>query len=68
MFNVYPATKFALNGLAQTFRQELRFHGGNIKFTVSGLGQHTLAWSGLAFANAMPLGKCPPTRYVAGQR
>lgn len=35
MFNIYPATKFALNGLAQTFRQELRFHGGNIKFTVS---------------------------------
>lgn len=35
MFNIYPATKFALNGLAQTFRQELRFRGGNIKFTVS---------------------------------
>lgn len=35
MFNIYPATKFALNGLAQTFRQELRFHGLKIKFTVS---------------------------------
>uniref|UniRef100_A0A6B2EH93 Putative dehydrogenase n=1 Tax=Phlebotomus kandelakii TaxID=1109342 RepID=A0A6B2EH93_9DIPT len=32
-FNVYPATKFALTALAQTLRQELRFHGAEIKLT-----------------------------------
>lgn len=34
LFNIYPATKYALNGLSQVFRQELRFLGRtNIKFT-----------------------------------
>ncbi|XP_055678173.1 farnesol dehydrogenase [Lutzomyia longipalpis] len=32
-FNIYPATKFALTALAQTIRQELRFHGAEIKLT-----------------------------------
>uniref|UniRef100_A0A1L8E541 Putative dehydrogenase n=1 Tax=Nyssomyia neivai TaxID=330878 RepID=A0A1L8E541_9DIPT len=32
-FNIYPATKFALTALAQTIRQELRFHGTEIKLT-----------------------------------
>ncbi|XP_059620377.1 farnesol dehydrogenase [Phlebotomus argentipes] len=31
--NVYPATKFALTALSQTLRQELRFHGAEIKLT-----------------------------------
>ncbi|GAB0092472.1 hypothetical protein DMENIID0001_074660 [Sergentomyia squamirostris] len=32
-FNIYPATKFALTALAQTLRQELRFHREEIKLT-----------------------------------
>ncbi|XP_055716041.1 farnesol dehydrogenase [Phlebotomus papatasi] len=32
-FNIYPATKFALTALAQTLRQELRFHRAEIKLT-----------------------------------
>lgn len=34
LFNVYPATKFALTALSQTIRQELIFQRANIKLTV----------------------------------
>lgn len=33
LFNVYPATKYALTALSQTIRQELHFHKANIKLT-----------------------------------
>lgn len=34
LFNVYPASKFALTALSQTIRQELTFQRANIKLTV----------------------------------
>lgn len=34
LFNVYPASKFALTALSQTLRQELTFQRSNIKLTV----------------------------------
>lgn len=34
LFNVYPASKYALTALSQTIRQELLFHRANIKLTV----------------------------------
>lgn len=34
LFNVYPASKFALTALTQTIRQELVFQRANIKLTV----------------------------------
>lgn len=34
LFNVYPASKFALTALTQTIRQELTFQQAKIKLTV----------------------------------
>lgn len=34
LFNVYPASKFALTALTQTIRQELAFQQAKIKLTV----------------------------------
>lgn len=35
LFNVYPASKFALTAITQTIRQELAFQQANIKLTVN---------------------------------
>lgn len=34
LFNVYPASKYALTAITQTVRQELAFQKANIKLTV----------------------------------
>lgn len=34
LFNVYPASKYALTAITQTVRQELAFQQANIKLTV----------------------------------
>lgn len=34
LFNVYPASKYALTAITQTIRQELAFQQANIKLTV----------------------------------
>lgn len=35
IFNVYPASKFAVTALTESLRQELRYYGTKIKVTVS---------------------------------
>lgn len=45
LFNVYPASKFALTAIAQTIRQELAYQKANIKLTVRIISTNLMAFS-----------------------